>query len=257
MNHPMYKDRIYAKAYEGYKKKREQFDLMTIAMGEEAMGLRLHMKVMEAIEKNGHVLVDIESDEWRSDITDRTLRALSPKDVKFPFKAGAIMAGKSNDEVVFFSVEDNELIVSFEVVQNDGSTGVMSQTISMDTEFGEFFDMHPDNKEQLSMTISVLMYISAFKREKARVLEVTTNKLKASKKRAIPSHRIHTVYVRQPKSSGASHKQGGEKKSDKSWLVRGHWRNQYYKSKNKNAPKWIDPYWKGDGKEKLEKVYKV
>lgn len=38
----------------------------------------------------------------------------------------------------------------------------------------------------------------------------------------------------------------GSRKRDFSWLVGGHWRNQFYPSRNANARIWISPYQKGD-----------
>ena len=41
------------------------------------------------------------------------------------------------------------------------------------------------------------------------------------------------------------------------WFVRGHWRNQYYKSENVHKPIWIDPYIKGPEDKPLKEPVKT
>jgi hypothetical protein len=100
------------------------------------------------------------------------------------------------------------------------------------------------------------MYISAFKDDRERV-PTKIIKCKAKKKHGVMKHNMRLITL---KLSGMVKERGssaGGSKSDKSWIVRGHWRNQWYQKDEVHRPKWIDPYWKGDGKDKLEKIYKV
>jgi len=39
--------------------------------------------------------------------------------------------------------------------------------------------------------------------------------------------------------------EGGSREWSSRWIVKGHWRSQYYPSKQKNSPLWIMPYMKG------------
>ncbi len=256
MKHPMYNDKVYAQLYKVYKEKRPEFELMAGTIGRQAIGMKIHANTMAMIEKEGHILVDIENDEWESDISKKTISMLTPNDINFPFDAGAIIDRKSDSGVIFFAKHKDHLDVSFEVVSQDGKEkGIMSQRISADSTFEEALKTFESHVDEVYRVISVLMYIAVFKRERNRVIETTTNKLKSSKKRAVPSHRIHMILLRQPGSSSVG--TSDNRKSDKNWLVRGHWRNQWYATQDSFKLKWIDKYWKGSGKEKIEKIYKV
>ena len=252
----MYDDPVYAKAFEGYTKKRAEFNTMVVGMGEVMYGLVQHMQTMEAVSKDGHILIDIDGDEWESDISERTLEKMKLADIKFPFPSGCVLDSKTDSGFVLFSMKDDLFNVSFEVEDENGGRGVMSQRIDINQTLESAVESFKDNAGALYRTISVLMYIATFRREKARVRDSVSNKLKGSKKRSVPSHKIHTIYVKQPiggtNNSGSS---GG--KSEMSWRVKGHWRNQWYAKTEENKPKWIDSYWKGDGKDKIEKIYKV
>jgi hypothetical protein len=257
INHPMYDDKVYNLAFKAYMEKREKFYAMSLGFGEQSMGMIIHCKIMERIQNSGHILVDISGEEWESDISEKTLGELTPRNIRFPFSAGAIVDSYNEHKVMLFAVEDNQLMLSFEV--NDfGEKGVSSLTIGSETTFSEFASEYPKYSSEMFRFLSVMMYIAAFKKDKKRVKSQKLNKIKASKKRSTPSHRVNLVYVRQIKSSkGRFSGTSNAKKSDKSWLVRGHWRNQWYPSLKKNKPLWVDPYWKGSGKEEVEKIYKI
>ena len=261
MNHPVYDDKVYAEAYMALKKKPKEFNELINGLGGSTMGLRVHMGVVDAVVNNGHVLIDVENDEWESDISKKTISSLKVKDIKFPFLAGAIMDKNSLGGVVFFSVSNDYVSISFQVVYpvegGKDSRGILSQRIPMDSTVGEAVKDFGEHVDKTYMIISILMYISAFKKEKNRVKENITNKLKASKRRALPSHKIHTVMVRQPTSSRIGDMAGGGAKSSMSWIVKGHWRNQWYSKLEEHKPKWVDSYFKGKGKEEISKVYKV
>ncbi len=252
MNHPMYDDRLYAKGYEVFLSMRKEYNERRKETGDQFDGLNVHMHTMDAIAKNGHVLIDVENSDWESEISEKTISSLRPRDIHFPFLAGAIKDKKSEEGVVFFRITDSFFYISFSI-----DDGLLAHKIRMDETFKEGILELETHRTVAYRVASVLMYIAAFKREKSRVKENTTNKLKASKKRSVPSHRIHTVFVRQPKTSreGVSH--SGHSKSNMSWIVKGHWRNQWYASIEGHKPKWIDPYFKGKGKEEISKIYKV
>lgn len=255
MNHPIYSDPTYASAFEGYKRNKDKFDVMTLAMGDAAKGLRMHIKTMDRISRQGHVLIDIENDKWESDISKKTIGTMNVSDIKFPFMSGAIIDRESDAGVIFFSIDDTYFHVSFEV-SNESGKGMLSQRILLRNTVSEGLSSFDTHINEMYRVISVLMYVSAFRKEKNRVIKRVSNKLKASKRRSIPSHKIHTILVRQPNSEYGGYAGGGGK-SSMSWIVKGHWRNQWYGKEGVNKPKWIDPYFKGKGKDEIDKVYKV
>jgi hypothetical protein len=257
IKHPMYEDKVYNLAFKAFTEKRVEFYTMAAGIGEQAMGMIIHCKIMERIQNSGHVLVDISGEEWESDITEKTIGGLTPSNIRFPFNAGAIVDSYNEHKVLFFAMSDDQLMLSFEVNEN-GEKGTSSLTVGLDTTFAEFASEYPKYSSEMFRFVAVMMYIAAFKKDKKRVKSQKLNKVKASKKRSTPSHRVNLIYVRQVKSSkGRFGGTNNTKTSDKSWLVRGHWRNQWYPSLKKNKPLWVDPYWKGSGKEEVEKIYKI
>lgn len=251
MNHPMYDDRLYADGYKVFMSNRKEYNQRLKETGDQFEGLDIHMHNMQAIEKSGHVFINVENSDWESEISEKTISSVRPMDIHFPFLAGAIKDKESEEGVVFFRITDSFLYVTFSV-----DNGLLAHRIKVSDTFHEGALEIETHRTVMYRIVSVLMYIAAFKREKSRVKESTTNKLKASKKRSIPSHKIHTVFVRQPKCyrDGVGTKGG---KSNMSWIVKGHWRNQWYSTLESHKPKWIDMYTKGKGKEELSKVYRV
>ena len=255
MNHPIYDNKEYAMIYNASINNKELYESMLQHVGDEAKGLEYHMRTMHSIAKGGHILIDIENSEWESEISKKTISSMKLKDIHLPFVSGAIVDKKTDDGIIFFCRTKDSFNVSYTITQ-EGNTGLLYQSIYNEDMLGERIETYPDHKNEMYRTLSVLMYISAFKREKSRVKENTTNKLKASKKRSIPSHRIHTVFVRQPKCYRDGGSAGGGK-SNMSWVVKGHWRNQWYSKAKEHKAKWIDMHFKGKGKEEISKVYKV
>jgi hypothetical protein len=70
-----------------------------------------------------------------------------------------------------------------------------------------------------------------------------------------PIDPVRVISLRQPEHHGGP---GGDRIYHHRWVVRGHWRKQWYPSQERNVPIWITPYVKGpDGAPLLagEKVY--
>jgi len=55
---------------------------------------------------------------------------------------------------------------------------------------------------------------------------------------------INVISLRRAQHTNGQSK-GGTREWSSRWLVKGHWRSQYYPSKQKNSPLWIMPYVKG------------
>lgn len=70
-----------------------------------------------------------------------------------------------------------------------------------------------------------------------------------------PVDPVRVISLRQPEHHGGP---GSDRSYHHRWVVRGHWRKQWYPSQERNVPIWISPYVKGpDGAPLLagEKVY--
>lgn len=62
---------------------------------------------------------------------------------------------------------------------------------------------------------------------------------------------LHVVYLRKYDYT-PSHHDSKHIDHEYRWMVRGHWRNQYYRSINANKPLWINPYIKGPEDKQLK-----
>lgn len=66
---------------------------------------------------------------------------------------------------------------------------------------------------------------------------------------------VRVISLRQPEHHSGP---GSDRTYHHRWVVRGHWRKQWYPSQDRNVPIWISPYMKGPDDAPLlvgEKVY--
>jgi len=227
--------------------------------------------IMKQISEEGHTLIKISKNEWSSDITKSTLEKLKIEDLKLPFDSGAIQI---DDDVIYFayvskerqhkekmldSVHKEEVIRDvFKISYFDKTTMItyyliigVNETISDVTIADEIIT------DLTITTLSALLYIASFKDDTERV---SIKKIigKKSGKLKIPKHVTNIIKLTQvAKSYDGRSTDENKQKSDKRWIVRGHWRNQFYKTTDSYKLKWIDPYWKGSGSEEINKVYKL
>lgn len=206
------------------------------------------------VAESGHVLINTESNEWSSTTSRRTIAMMRLKDFKFPFQAGTVMI---NDTPVSFCfgeiMGDGGLHLSF-----DTDYGLHTNSLDPDVALGELLTPDDGDTTQSEMAydlMSVLLFVSTFD-STPRVKSVVRPRAAGSKKRSIPKHSVTTISLKQrvESSAGNGSKRG---KSDKCWIVRGFWRNQFYAVEGVNKPKWIDSHWRGEGREEVEKVYKI
>lgn len=218
------------------------------------------------IKKHGHNLIDAGKYDWSSEVSEKTLSALKLSDLKKPFQSGTVLYG--DYKIHFFFRNENWIVVqyshpSLNYTDKRGKFHTEYEGLEMwhTAEFGTIggdLDIG-ENKEERSLMyalFSILLYLSVFKNNRERVSAPKT--ISAKKSGKTEKHSINIVYLSQ---SNAYDTVGSasptQKKSDKTWIVRGHWRNQYYKEVEGTKPKWIDPYWKGSGKVEVEKIYKL
>lgn len=96
--------------------------------------------------------------------------------------------------------------------------------------------------------------MSIFSKNKERVEPTKIVSSKGNKKTGIPNHKINVIFLNQANIEHSNHVGGVRKESEKTWIVRGHWRNQWYSSLDCHKPKWIDPHWKGSGQADAMKI---
>lgn len=232
--------------------------------------------IFEKIPKDGYVTMNVDEQEWKSDITYNTFKKLKVNDIKLPFNSGSISAGgkdfffarQTKEEIINRSrtnktcelgVDESDVVDMLNISYMDKETNVL---VYADLRGDDFIlndkIVDDDVRDMVTIVISTLIYVSAFKTETTRV---RSKKIlcKKSSSFSTPKHVINHIRLYQTIKDNeySQSKNGSSWKSEKRWLVRGHWRNQYYKTLDKYKPKWIDPFWKGSGSEEIEKVYHV
>jgi len=247
--------------------------------------LRVKLTALALMISEGHVFIDAASDDWNSAVSQNTIKKMSPAFLKFPFTSGAIelndmvyhfvtkedrillvfMHSKEMDnmirdgyteEEVMNKIENDEEMPFFNCIDIEFKEKTVEESImKRNTYFASKDRLKKVEEEIIFNFLSVMMFIT-LKRNTEEVREKIA-KGKHSKKSNVPKHNIRVVNVRQIAKKGLPPTGKKNQKSDKTWMVRGHWRNQFYASEDINKPKWIEPYWKGDGKEVLSKIYKT
>jgi hypothetical protein len=71
-----------------------------------------------------------------------------------------------------------------------------------------------------------------------------SSRRRLQRKTGIEDPKINVISLRRAQHTNGQSK-GGTREWSSRWLVKGHWRSQYYPSKQKNNPLWIMPYVKG------------
>ena len=244
--------------------------------------------VNQSIIKNGHVYIKVTEDEWNSEISAKTLSKIKLSGFKLPFKAGYIDLGDGShmSYSVFKNGELNDKFKDFglhsDISQVDGRysrdidiilLAFKSRHIPILTNLTieENLNLIKENNvtmsdldikkifDKINIFFSVLLYVSTYNSDKTRIVSSIIKGVKSAAK-GIGKHTVNVIKLKQHIARYEDVVSDGKtgRKSDKKWIVRGHWRNQFYKSIDTYKPKWIDPYWKGiNNKEEVQKVYEL
>lgn len=266
-------------------KLKEELNMLQLHIGrsisnDELAGLICKAVIFKEIINNNHNLIKINKDEWSSDITKKTLEKLKITDFNFAFKSGVVVYDKYN--IFFTYLTGNEIQEKYKHISNivgsknnpdkgfihiiytannDVDKNIYYSISDKETIFsndGVDVNMLEEQKDVISTLISVLSYAGMFRNIKDRV-KVSNIIGKKSSKQNIPKHTINQIKLFQKISNEkvVNEREGTKWKSEKRWLVRGHLRNQFYKSTGEYKVIFIDPFWKGDGIEEVEKIYNI
>ncbi len=254
-------------------------------------GDAIEFSIMSQIQQNGHVYIEADRLDWESKISEKTFENMTLDMIKLPFKAGLIGLGgeeyisfymegegerpkgvdllnKVRDEhgpedelrrvayITKYSRDGNPYITGF--WSNDTFKDVVENAAKISDDRGEKV------KSAIYTTLSLLLYIAAFRKEKELVREYEdkiSRKLARRASKSTPAHTVRRIEItpnaKVIRQQGAPGKNGKKIGEGKTWLVRGHWRNQYYPASETYKLKWIEPFWKGSGKQEIEKIYSV
>ena len=231
---------------------------------------------------SGFVNIDASRDRWYSELSEKVIREIPVSEFKMPFNAGYIkMAGNGflfyRDEfgIIISLLHDNgvdrvarDQDITFEPddILDEAFAKAPPAIFAAkeeDGKLGNSIDTHNLKRQHEIVIVSILsalMYVSLANASDDSLSGTVNRKIvqgKKSAKKGIPKHKISVINVKQKAPSIKSVGGGKRPPSDKMWVVRGHWRNQWYAADGVHKPKWIHPHFKGSGREVAQKVYKL
>lgn len=246
----------------GFHCEKDHFQLIVIRCGMAAEVIR-----------DGLVKIDASHDDWYNDLSKKTISSIKVKNFKCPFRSGTIstemgvyMFSYSDSGLFVFLLDSSRFDLNYEEHNLEKNTSGLVSLLTLKSdndatigeEVGRAMLDELQTREAYAI-LAALMYIAMSNSSIEEYGDAIHRKSvlnKGKKKKGIPRHTTNVINVRQKIRKGAGY-QHGRGKSDKTWIVRGHWRNQWYSKLDEHKPKWIDPYFKGDGKVAADKVYKI
>ncbi|WP_152184854.1 hypothetical protein [Sulfurimonas indica] len=233
-------------------------------------------------EKNGYITIKLESEEWEEDLSKKTISNILLCNFKMPYDGFSIDTSNYswtyNNETIqtiqfgkFGNPKENKNgnhyneMFGVVVYTDDVAANVLhfNPSLTLAENFNsQNFDNLKEVENLIGRLLSIAMYLENFKYDKDRVV-IGTKIVKKSKKKGIKQNTKTTVIrLKQPKHKEIINRDGFVRSKNKiSFIVRGHWRNQSYVNKETkeryNKPKWIDPYFKGDGSKTLKKIIEI
>lgn len=218
----------------------------------DSKGLILLMENINRVIKNGFTILEVNKEEFDSNISRKTIEKMLISNINMPFDSFSIKFNNEGKESFIFVQNNKDKVIFSRELEN----GILSCELKKD--YNEIIEtLKVYNEDSINMildSLSVIMYFTAFKNEKNRVqISKILNKSNSTRKiaKTISIIKLNTnIYENAQDNILDSH-------SNKTWIVKGHWRNQWYGKEEIHKLKWIDSYWKGDSKEQMQKIYKV
>jgi len=222
------------------------------------------MEMRAELYEEGCNLFKIESSHWDEDSSRKSIATLNTEDFKLPFPvcaidiSGASWARNYTLAMVSFFKENtrfSQLVIRLENEKEEWYTHYIPVNGTIEDSLNAV-NCTEDEKGTVYRILSIMMYASAFKREKNRFEE---RKVKARRSKALPSYRINEVKLIQPEYFVTGKADRRNKTQDAYYRVKGHWRSQPFGKREEKKYKtiWIAPFWKGEERELITKVYKV
>ena len=229
----------------------------------------------------GDIEIKLDSEDWEESLSLKSLITIPLSSVKFPFDFFKIDVSNYSWEyegdvitainigIFNFDENDDDRIVISLGLRDEKNSNIICLKLKYSIEENiEKYDFNKENEEEIgylfSRILSISMYLVNFKTDKKRVNESTRIIKKKKKKGITKDEKVKVLKLTQPKSEFKSfeYEESNQRgKINKSFFVRGHWRNQSYKNPNGegryNKLKFIDSYPKGKDREKLAKIINI
>ena len=239
--------------------------------------------VTNLLTERNAITIKLEQDVWEEHLSIDTIKKIRLDNIKMPYNAfivdvsnykwkynrieevKAIHFGKFIEDEKYVSKSATKGMFTLVIHTNHSTPNVLYLDMNLTLE--EHFERgYLNNRIEveflLSRLFSIAMYIEYFKFDKSRVIVGKQIVKKNKKKNILSDKQITVIKLKQPISNEIIQRKGFEKsKINVSFLVKGHWRNQsYVHSQTKeryNKPKWIDSFFKGKDKDKLQKIIEI
>jgi len=224
--------------------------------GEAFARMRFYSELEQKLEiiDSGHQLVKINSDDWNESISKKSLGKMLGDEVRLPYDAfaidisGAEWAGQY--ETAFVSKYNGQLVIRLEDGKDNWYLILLALDLTIDDTLANTVYL-PMSEDITFKVLSIIMYMTLFKREKNRV-DIRT--VKARNTVGVPKYRVSQIRLIQPEYALlGKHKHNASKDGVQLHIRRGHFRDQPYgKREDKlTRPVFIKPQWVGKGRAEL------
>lgn len=216
---------------------------------------------IQKISKDEPIIIEAYLDDFDSKRSRFTLSVMTANNIHLTFYNGIIKLLNEDEsyEEIFFKTSGNILTfinqkyfknISINITSNE----ILNDILNRQTSSKIYADM-------ILNCLSIIHYINTFYNEKEKIEVIIENAktFKTNLEDVTNSQELKTsiVYLNRIKKQQSFRTikiKKGKRKIEGVFLIRGHWRRQKYLSGVKLI--WIEPFWKGIGKEK-QRIYKI
>lgn len=222
-------------------------------------------KVKEAAEviTKEETLVIAMHNEFNSKASRESIYGSTIDMIKFAILEGVIRFNIEDEKFFDTTFIINNNVLSFSVVKNEENETALIDLNTIDKTIENILNLQDINSHTKNIVIdclSVLHYLAVYSIDENRVqdnkkLIPDANRIK---NKTQVSNNVESRNIIRINTSASTSIKSNRKNligNDKSWLTRGHWRRQKYTECIKLI--WIEPFWKGTGKEIKNKTYVV
>jgi len=166
MKHPIFYDTPINILIDRYRKDKEQ-TANIIKSQYMALGLLKFLEVASNIIDNGLNMIEVDREDFSSQISRDTIKKMKVADIKFPLIASSItLKDRDSQSSLFFSKNDIEIIIS---KNTDGLTSTKLSLIEDITLQEAFKQYDIDDTDFVLDCLSVILYMSMYHSDKERV----------------------------------------------------------------------------------------
>jgi len=199
--------------------------------------------------------------EFNSQASRAAISSLYMNSIRFPFPNATIyfyLDNKIHDTLFFRLIDkqvdfliNQEYTITLDITNIKKSIGSQLSTYTLDTKYNHL----------ILNSLSVLQFMAFYEKDEEKIQlekrEQFIRDINESSLNEKPNIKNlhHIIKINTLNKSENFNGIGKRRESDGKWLVCGHMRHQKYKNEIKLI--WIAPHWRGHGKNKISKTYKI